>query len=246
MIFWLSSFPRSGNTLARTIFKQIFGISTYSIYENQDTPQTIREILETVGATPFKGSYVNFIEFARKSSKPTIIKTHHGPESDDPAIYIVRNGLVATDSYRHYLKVFQKQSPDWSTLIKGAASKMPTWSQHLDTWNPINRPKTLIIKYEDLVSKQANSQITAIGRFCGLKANNSWRNPWKKMHHVGPNFFRRGRPTVPPEITVDEVEAFLKTANNRKWMEYFKYETQPPFRNRIYFRLKKMFPLKKE
>jgi hypothetical protein len=66
------------------------------------------------------------------------------------------------------------------------------------------------------------------------------------MHHVGPNFFRRGRPTVPPEITVDEVEAFLKTANNRKWMEYFKYETQPPFRNRIYFRLKKMFPLKKE
>lgn len=238
MIFWLSSFPRSGNTLVRTIFYQVFGVNTYSIYENQDTPQTTRKIVETVGAKPFKGDYNDFIESAHKSPEPIIIKTHHAPESEDPTIYVIRNGIVATDSYRHYLNVFQNQLPDWSCLIEGKASKIPTWSQHLDAWNPINRSKTLVIKYEDLLSKQANDKIADIGIFCGLEVKQEWNNPWNTMHHVGPNFFRRGRPTVPPEITADEVKTFLNTGNNRNWMKYFNYGVRSPFWERMRYQFK--------
>lgn len=34
MIVWLASYPRSGNTFLRVLFRHVFGIETYSVYND--------------------------------------------------------------------------------------------------------------------------------------------------------------------------------------------------------------------
>jgi hypothetical protein len=35
-VTWLASYPRSGNTLLRTILKQCFGLSSQSVYPDEE------------------------------------------------------------------------------------------------------------------------------------------------------------------------------------------------------------------
>ena len=36
MIVWLASYPRSGNTFLRVVLHNVYGVSTYSVYEDND------------------------------------------------------------------------------------------------------------------------------------------------------------------------------------------------------------------
>ncbi len=36
MIVWLASYPRSGNTFLRLVLHRLFGVPTYSVYEDDD------------------------------------------------------------------------------------------------------------------------------------------------------------------------------------------------------------------
>jgi hypothetical protein len=224
MIIWLPSFPRSGNTLVRTILFQTFGVRTFSIYESAENSNNhdSADIFEKIGPSFWSGDWQSFLDECRGSPRQFFIKTHHGPEGSDAAIYIVRNGIVATDSYQHYLSVFEDPAPSLDDVISGRIGGFGRWEQHLEAWQPKSRPNTLILRYEDIVS-DAPHQIDRIAEFTGLTPIREWVDPWAEMHALGPNFFRRGKVEIPAELSTAQIEYFLDFGNNRFWMNEFGY-----------------------
>ena len=88
-VIWLASYPRSGNTLLRTILHQSFGLQSASVYPND------------LGGNKELESYVGQIEHDenRKIHFPDdaipLIKTHEPPKDESGAVYIVRDGRAA-------------------------------------------------------------------------------------------------------------------------------------------------------
>jgi len=150
---WLTSFPRSGNTMLRTILFHCFGMRSASFYANDLANNKSLE------------EYVGHIEhnadgkiYFPANSMP-LIKTHEKPADDRPAIYVIRDGRKACVSMYH----FYKQEISLEALIAGN-TRFGTWAAHLEAWRPWNRPDTLLLKYEDMVSDLPGS-LQAISLF---------------------------------------------------------------------------------
>src|SRR3954465_4275849 len=95
MPVWLASAPRAGNTLLRTIFRNAFGISTYSIYDENEAKVFAEQgggVTEMVGHASFGMSPAAFVDQARRAPEPVLVKTHDPPSDGDRAIYVVRDG----------------------------------------------------------------------------------------------------------------------------------------------------------
>lgn len=222
MIIWLASFPRSGNTLTRMMLQAVFGLNSYSKYEAKAarSPKGMNEeIVATIGAVSYDGEYSELVARAQAAPELVVIKTHDQPETHDKAIYVVRNGLVATDSYRHYRAQIDEQEASWYEIVNGS-TPFNNWSLHLDAWNPLDRPNTLLLRYEDLISEPQIAH-TKIGRFLDLEPISSWQNPWSQVNAARPDFFRRGKASVPETVTPLEVQAFMD--RHGEWMERLGY-----------------------
>ncbi|GGL41590.1 sulfotransferase domain-containing protein [Caulobacter rhizosphaerae] len=214
MIVWLASFPRSGNTLLRSVLRGVFGLETFSKYEPAGSPSMDQRLTDLIGVTKYEGDFGAFSTAAREADDLRIIKTHDGPEGLDKAIYVVRDGLVATDSYRHYRTATEGRQVSWLEVL-AADRPFDNWSLHLDAWRPLERPETLLVRYEDLVGAP-ETEIGRIAAFLGRPALNRWVDPWETVNNIGPNFFRRGKADRPASITSDEAEAFM--ALHGEWM----------------------------
>lgn len=138
-IVWLASYPRSGNTYLRTILWQCFGLRSISVYPND------------LGGNKLLEDYVGHIE--REQNKPLpflendipLVKTHENNKDDYPAIYIIRDGRAACVS----LWQFYKGNISLDAVIAGQ-HRFGTWSSHVLSWNPWERPNTLLLRYEDM------------------------------------------------------------------------------------------------
>jgi len=187
---WIASYPRSGNTFLRIILEKIFHLPTYSIYrvEGQDFPDPSAEALEQAPFLPRK--------WRRQVSdephlKPMLIKTHDGPEDDRAAMYIVRDGRAAIDSYFHYHKKFAFEQPSLTEIIAGAC-QFGSWSGHYRSWNPTHRPNTLFVKYEELV-QAPDVVIPKIASFLQVQPGEGRLPTFEELNHSYPEFFRRGK-----------------------------------------------------
>ena len=139
-ITWLASYPRSGNTYLRTILFNCFGIKTASIYPND------------LGGNKILENFVGHIEHNQnktitfqKGSIP-IIKTHKLNQDDNRSIYIIRDGRAASVSLWNF---YGKKIPIKDIILGN--HRFGTWKDHLISWNPLKRPNTLLIKYEDIL-----------------------------------------------------------------------------------------------
>jgi hypothetical protein len=138
-VIWLASYPRSGNTLLRTILWHCFGLCSASVYPND------------LGGKKVLENYVGHIElrpdrgFNFPPDALPLVKTHELPTDDNPAIYVVRDGRAASVS----LWEFYGKSISLETILVGK-HRFGTWSAHLAAWKPWERPGTLLIKYEDI------------------------------------------------------------------------------------------------
>ena len=136
---WLASYPRSGNTYLRTILWHCFGLRSASIYCND------------LGRNRELEAYVGHIERDAdgKLSFPIgsipLVKTHHPPHDENPAIYVVRDGRAASVS----LWKFYSGKLPLTEIIEGRHA-FGTWSNHLQAWKPYERQNTLLLKYEDM------------------------------------------------------------------------------------------------
>ena len=138
-IVWLASYPRSGNTLLRTILWHCFNLRSASVY-----PQDL-------GGNRALEEYVGHIEHGPqmldqlRENGISLVKTHRHPRDPNPAIYVIRDGRAACVS----LWMFYEKTIPLDAIIEGR-HLFGTWADHVRAWNPRNRPNTLLLAYEQL------------------------------------------------------------------------------------------------
>ena len=136
---FVSSYPRSGNTLLRTVLFQCFNLKSGSVHVND------------LGGNIKLENYVGHIEHNEDSSitfpqgQLPIIKTHGENIPNSPTIYVLRDGRAVTVSLWEY---YGRDTPI-SDIIEGNHS-FGKWSDHINSWDPLSRPNTLLLKYEDI------------------------------------------------------------------------------------------------
>jgi hypothetical protein len=184
MIIWLASYPRSGNTLLRSILFKSFGLGSYSVYSMGDVVE--------VNATPdylegvllhYPQGWERFMVEATGSSQPFPIKTHGVPMEGGKVIYVVRDGRYALLSYWRF---HTRHHPDLGVTLEdliGGLDHFGDWSEHYHAWVGGNRD-LLILKYEDLVEADM-ATLCMIGTFIGHSGE---IKPWVNTYRgVGAN-----------------------------------------------------------
>jgi hypothetical protein len=138
---WLASYPRSGNTFLRTILWHCFGLKSASVYPKD------------LGGNRKLEEYVGHIEHEPDGSVKfppnalPLIKTHEYNKDNIPAIYVIRDGRAACVS----LWKFYNRTISLKKIIEGR-HQFGSWSNHVISWNPWERPKTLLLKYESMTN----------------------------------------------------------------------------------------------
>jgi hypothetical protein len=155
MIIWLASYPRSGNTLLRQIFWQVFDHPTYSD-SNDPKDLGIHEAGATlVGHRNYTPPWSDFYSAARKASTLNLVKTHHPPRDAGKTIYIVRDGRAAlVQVLRESTMTFGKNPSctrsklvSVSTLLKAVASASDTAAIRKVYYRPAAKSQLKIQKY---------------------------------------------------------------------------------------------------
>ena len=191
MIVWLASYPRSGNTLARQVLRQTMGIETYSRYNDRQDIGADPELSRAVGHVKYEGDWPTFREHAAKSEQLFVVKTHHPPEDDGKAIYIVRDGRASLVSFLHFRRDLRRQdNVDMSTILSGTGA-YGSWAGHLDAWQPLTRPNTLLVRFENL-TRDPLAEAARIAAFLGVEQRDTWVNDLERLHGLAPDFFRFG------------------------------------------------------
>lgn len=143
-VIWLASYPRSGNTLLRTVLRHCFRLKSGSVYPRD------------LGGRAELERYVGHIEHSHTgevrfpAGAPHLLKTHEPPPDAARAIYVVRDARPASVSLWH----FYRGGLSLADVVEGR-HRFGTWSAHLEAWRPWERPGTLFLRYEDLAGNLA-------------------------------------------------------------------------------------------
>lgn len=179
---WLASWPRSGNTLLRIILYNCFGIQSSCLYKND-------------------------LDCEFTSASSVYVKTHDKPQDDRPAIYVVRDGREACVSYSH----FMRDCPSLRYTIEGPSSTwFGSWSEHLKAWNPMERPQTLLLPYEEMVADPGGA-VAKIAGFLELEPTGNELPTFEELHKQSPIMFRAGtNETWKIEMTGSDLDYFYE------------------------------------
>jgi hypothetical protein len=191
MLIWLASYPRSGNTFVRVVLKAAFGIETRSLSgAGDDRVFSDPRVADAVGHIKSERFGAELIEEARQSSELVILKTHEPPPTADSAIYIVRDGRSAIVSYHHYLSEIEHLQVDMESIIEGRVYA-GSWSDHFNSWRPIDRPHTLFLRFEDMVARP-DELVGRLSGFMGVQPLTTGVRSFTDLHGLFPQFFRSG------------------------------------------------------
>jgi hypothetical protein len=166
MLVWLASYPRSGNHLLRAILHRCFDLESYEIYQNPARPAD-PAVSAMIGARAFPDASAKVLaDRARTSEGLFLVKTHDLVPEADRCIYIVRDGRPALVSYQRYLADAENRVLSLSEVIEGKAWP-GNWSEHVERFLGREPTKTLVLKYEDLVSD--HPPLERIAAFLGVQ-----------------------------------------------------------------------------
>ena len=186
MILWIASYPKSGNTLLRSLLASYF-FSNDGNFEFNDLnhikqfPAT--ENFRKMGIDLSNESEVfqNFIEaqklINKENKKIKFIKTHSSLckinncnftdlKNTLGVIYIVRDPRNVVTSFAHHYNLNVEQATD--TLIdetrwlikteKMYKTFLGSWNVNYNSWKQLNE-RFMLVKYEDLVNKKKTTLI---------------------------------------------------------------------------------------
>lgn len=197
MIVWLSSYPRSGNTFARTLIRSCLGHDTYSIYNDADIGSDShlaqltghQQLAASVGEQGFDLADI------RESEKTVFLKTHEPDrsfvEGGDKVIYLIRDGRHATMSFKEYLRNYHDTDASFSEILLGAHFPGKNWADHVAAWRPDETSNTLLVRFDELTSRPAETA-RDIGAFTGLPVLSEELPAFQELHAVNAKFFSRG------------------------------------------------------
>lgn len=182
-IYWLASYPRSGNTWLRVLLAN-------ALYDDARTSQRIAELIPNIhfGVT---GRHLMLSPF-------TIVKTHWPYREDLPlrgevagAIYLLRHPadvMASTIRYQYMTGLpgsgalspaaIRRRAREWAGLFlkrRGAPhwhrSGFGGWDDHVQSWTETNRSIPVhVVRYEDLKADTA-ARLAAICEFVGSPAD---------------------------------------------------------------------------
>lgn len=188
---FVASYPRSGNTLVRSILWNCFGLRSNSRYTEDGTLLSSREISNMVGSVLADTVHEVKALIAKQGMLPH--KTHDisASEQDMPAIYIIRDGREVVCSYLGYEQRRVKDGVvTMEEVIRGQV-EFGSWSDHISAWNPFDRPKTLLLRYEDLTMDVGHC-VERIGAFLGMAPIKKSIPSFEAYRSALPGFFRSG------------------------------------------------------
>lgn len=190
MIVWLASYPRSGNTYMRMLLRHGLGLATCSLHAEGDDRDFGRQegLAEVIGHVVGLGGQA-LIDHANASDELHVIKTHEPPLSNDPAIYVLRDGRSSIVSFFHYIAATSNPLP--MEQIIGEMEHFGSWSSHFDAWHPLDRPHTLFLRFEDVTSDPAGT-IARIAAFLGRPVSGEFALSFDELNKKAPQFFRSG------------------------------------------------------
>ena len=194
MIIWLASYPRSGNTLLRTVFKQTMGLGSYSDENMLPSVGHTELSKKSYGNLEYEGSWDSFYNHASMSKDIFLVKTHLPPRDNQPVISVVRDGRSATQSYAAYHKDYIKTSKDPSTILELMIGDdyYGDWTSHFSSWNYRPEGSTLLVRFEELVNPKS-ILLQKLGRFVNFNEEiMPFNNPIEMLNLENPNFFRSG------------------------------------------------------
>lgn len=194
MIVWLASYPRSGNTLLRTVFKQTMSLGSYSDEIMMPSVGHTDLAKQSYGSLIYDGSWDSFYQRACSSKDTFLVKTHLPPHDNQPVIYVVRDGRAATESYASYHSNFMQDTQVPSSILELMLGDdyYGDWSTHYHMWNSRAQGSLLEVRFEELVSPD-NYLLEKLRDFVGFNGEiKPFKNPMHKLHLENPNFFRSG------------------------------------------------------
>lgn len=203
MIIWVASYPRSGNTLLRTMLFQTMGLKSHVELppalrdENSERGTDLHKFVGTTPSSPDEWS--ELIARASKSAETFFFKTHEPPLDDSPVLHVVRDGRQACISYFHFLRDRFPEAQKTLLDIIAGNDLFSHWSRHFNEW--ASHPQRLMVRYEDLIEPSPET-LQEIAAFVGHKGEiNKWENPFSLLHDLKPDIFRKGENSrnYPPE-----------------------------------------------
>lgn len=225
MIIWISSFPRSGNTMTRIILKTFYNQNTYNI-----KPENKSLISDFIGHCQIKP--INILK-KHKENNIYFVKTHELPKSvkiksiKAPAIYIVRDGrdVILSAAYHHLnCRNIKITKSNLNKLMKNFMSK---WNNHIMKW--YNYKPKVILKYENLLEHPKNNISYAINKLSlNIKIDKNAKMPsFEDLKKIKPKFFRKGvsgswKDEMPKEI---EELFWSKCSGAMEVLEYKRNQT---------------------
>lgn len=176
-VWWLASYPKSGNTWLRMLFTAYW---TGGVDINANTGLTVSDSdMYTYGAVSplaleklehkhflfFRNAVLMHLIAARRKS-PLLMKTHNSnisvddfrlipPELTLGAVYLVRDPRDVVCSFARHLNqtinqtiaLLEEDQAILATESRPVPSWLTSWSRHVDSWD---RPQALRVRYEDL------------------------------------------------------------------------------------------------
>jgi len=205
MIIWLASYPKSGNTLVRSM------IAAYLFSKDGNYNfELIKNIKEFPHARLFtklgfnlnnqKKNFKNYIkiqETFNKKNSIQFLKTHSryfnyqkkypftNLDNTLGVIYIVRDPRNIVTSYSKFSNLSHSDTINF--MIKGMGDHLTwtdNWSENFKSWkffSPLN--KYLLIKYEDLIQKREETFLNIL-KFIYKLGNSSFLLDKKKFENV--------------------------------------------------------------
>ena len=183
MIIWLASYPKSGNTLLRSILLAYFysGEGDFkfdNLYKISQFPAITHLMRLGIDIDDEKQMFENFINaqnlINEESKKAKFFKTHsklckmYGSDFTDlnntlGAIYIIRDPRNVVTSFAHHYNLTIDQATEalldekrfMIKTDKTASVLLGSWSSNYESWKELEgKNKYLLVKYEDLVNKK--------------------------------------------------------------------------------------------
>lgn len=201
MIVWLASYPRSGSKLIRTVLKQTLSMDSYS--EETPAEQQISAISdvadliryrEILGFREKETSWDDFYHQATNAPSPILVKTHRLPKDSQPAIYIVRDGRLALQSYMAFHRNYHPETGKRLFDLICGDDEYGDWSSHFNSWSGRSNGNFLLVRFEELVESSENllHRIAAFIKHPG--PIEKWQNPFEALKKLNPRQYGHGSP----------------------------------------------------
>jgi hypothetical protein len=193
MIIWLASYPKSGNTLLRSILATYFfsddGIFNFNhLYKIGQFPSLNYFEQDGIDTSDKEEIFKNYIKAQKNliqhsGKKINFLKTHSSfftnekysftnKENTLGAIYVVRDPRNIVTSIAHHYQLTEKDSLEFmldKNLFLGKTDThadifLSSWNLNYLSWKKL-KDRVMIIKYEDLIKKKKETLMNVFNFF---------------------------------------------------------------------------------